>query len=63
MQDHSEIKFDNIILTGALASKISNFCELLSSQLKIKTKIVKHDYDATLIGLSKLSESIYNNLD
>ena len=59
MQLQSRVKFDEILITGALAKNIEDFGELLSKQTGIKTEIIDHKYDATLIGLSKLSDCIY----
>ena len=58
MQISSRVKFEKILITGALAKKIVDFSELLSNQTGIKTEVVNHDYDATLVGLSKLSDYI-----
>ena len=58
MQIASRVKFEKILITGALAKKIVDFSELLSNQTGIKTEVVNHDYDATLVGLSKLSDYI-----
>jgi len=59
MQISSQLKFKNILITGALAKKITDFSELLSKQTGIEVEVIDYDYDATLVGLSKLSDFIY----
>tara|TARA_B110000238_G_C16133237_1_gene442413 strand:- start:1263 stop:2555 length:1293 start_codon:yes stop_codon:yes gene_type:complete len=59
MQVRSQSKFENILITGALAKKITDFSDLLSKKTGIKTEVIDHDYDAALVGLSKLSDYIY----
>ena len=62
MQLKNKIKFEKILVTGALAKKITDFDELLSQQTGIKTEIINHDHDAALVGLSRLSDYIYKEI-
>lgn len=51
---------NKIILTGALANKITDFKDLLSLETNIEVEIVHNKIDSSLIGLSKISKKIFD---